>query len=103
MFTGPGQPGHCRLRRGIQRASVVRRDEVAVGPGTPFGGSTLPRLLENFPRDAKLLVVVSTNEPPRPKAYEIIKESIDGRGRIVAWQDIRDDPILGQALTSLLG
>lgn len=72
-------------------------------PRRPFGGSTLPRLLENFPRDAKLLVVVSTNEPPRPKAYEIINESIDGRGRIVAWQDIRDDPVLGQALTSLLG
>lgn len=30
-------------------------------PGRPFGGSTLPRLLENFPRDAKLLVVVSTS------------------------------------------
>jgi hypothetical protein len=68
----------------------------------PFGGSTLPRLLDRLPPDAKLLVVINTTKPPSERASQTINEHLAERGRIVHWRDVRDDPELGAALTALL-
>jgi hypothetical protein len=68
----------------------------------PFGGSTLPRLLDRLPPDAKLLVVINTTEPPSERASQTMNEHLAERGRIVLWRDVRDDPELGAALTALL-
>jgi hypothetical protein len=71
-------------------------------PSRPLAGSTLPRLLNMLPHNAKLLVVVNSTRPPTGGAAEILKGAIGRRGDIVTWQDIRDDAELGQTLTSLL-
>jgi hypothetical protein len=68
----------------------------------PFGGSTLPRLIERLASDAKLLIVVNTSEPPMARAFKIVEDGLGDRGRIVAWRDVRDDTALAEALTSLL-
>jgi hypothetical protein len=70
-------------------------------PAQQFGGSTLQALVPGLPPEARLLVVV--NAPPMPRAYEIVKNALGERGRIVMWRDVRDDGVLGEALTSLLG
>jgi hypothetical protein len=71
-------------------------------PAQPFGGSTLPRLLERLPSEAKLLIVVNTSAAPLPRAYKMVEAALGDRGRIVKWQDVRDDSKLGEALRSLL-
>ena len=71
-------------------------------PTQPFGGSTLPQLIQGLPPDAKLLVLTNTSVPPLPRAYKTMSEKLDGRGRIVPWMDITDDSALGDALTFLL-
>jgi hypothetical protein len=67
-----------------------------------FAGSTLPELLRNIPGDAKLLIVINTTMKPAESAYALIRNTVGDRGRIVAWRSIRDDPVLGDALISLM-
>lgn len=67
-----------------------------------FGGTTLPRLTQSLPPEAKLLVVVNTDKW-RPSATENIEHALGTRGRIIAWRDVGDDAALGEAVTSLLG
>jgi hypothetical protein len=67
----------------------------------PFGGSTLPRLAQNLPPEAKLLIVVNTHNW-RPSATNYVEDALGERGRIVAWRDVRDDAALAEAVTSLL-
>jgi hypothetical protein len=73
-----------------------------VDPAEPFGGSTLPILLESLPPQARLLVVTNTSVPPLPRAYEVLRGSVGDRGRIACWLDVRDDQALGEALTALI-
>lgn len=68
----------------------------------PFGGSTLPRLLNRLGPDAKLLVIVNASEPPLARAFSVVEEALGKRGRIVTWRDVRDDEVLGAALAALL-
>jgi hypothetical protein len=72
-----------------------------VDPAEPFGGSTLPILLSALPAGARLLVVTNTSVPPLPRAYQILRDALGDYGRIVCWLDVRDDQLLGQALTAL--
>jgi hypothetical protein len=67
----------------------------------PFGGTTIPRLAQNLPPEAKLLIVVNTAEW-QPSATEYIESALRERGRIVAWRDVRDDPELADAVAHLL-
>jgi len=66
-----------------------------------FGGSTLPRLIQNLSPDAKLLVVVNTDDW-RPSATKNVEEALGERGRIVTWRSVLDDGALGEALASLI-
>lgn len=72
-----------------------------IDPEQPFGGSTLPVLLSALPARSKLLVVTNTSVPPRPRAYQTLRDALGDRGRIACWIDVRDDQALGQALTAL--
>ena len=47
-------------------------------------------------------MVTNTSVPPLPRAYQILRDALGDRGRIACWLDVRDDPVLGQALTALL-
>jgi hypothetical protein len=97
------------LRSNVRADFVVRDEgrEVLVetkwrpDPARTFGGSTLPQLVERLPHNAKLLVVVNADKSS-PRAHEIIADSLAGRGRIIRWQDFRDDSELGTALVELL-
>lgn len=71
-------------------------------PNSPFGGSTLPALLDHLTDDARLLVIANTSVPPKPEAIRLIKNRMDRRGRFVAWQDVGDDEGLAAALRALL-
>jgi hypothetical protein len=68
----------------------------------PFGGSTLPPLIERLPPGAKLLVVMNALDPPSAAANKIVEDALGDGGRIVRWRDVRDDGALGAALGSLL-
>jgi hypothetical protein len=71
-------------------------------PAQPFGGSTLPQLIDGLPPNAKLLIITNTIVPPLPHAYEVVQDAMGDRGRIVRWVDLRDDGVLGEALAHLL-
>jgi hypothetical protein len=71
-------------------------------PSRPFGGSTLPLLTQELPKEASLLVITNTSVPPLPTAYETLRQTIGDRGRIVQWLDAADDGFLAEALTSPL-
>jgi hypothetical protein len=71
-------------------------------PSRPFGGSTLPALLNHLQDGARLLVIANTSVPPKPEAIQLIKKRMDGRGGFVAWQDVGDDENLAAALKALL-
>jgi hypothetical protein len=72
-----------------------------VDPTQPFGGSTLPRLAQSLPPEAKLLVVVNT-AIWRPTVIKNLEDVLGERGRIVTWRDVRDDSAVAEAVTSLL-
>lgn len=72
-----------------------------IDPAEPFGGSTLPTLLAVLPAEARLLVVTNTSVPPRPRAYQVLRDALGDRGRIACWLDVRDDQALGLALMAL--
>jgi hypothetical protein len=82
--------------------AVLVETKWRIDPSAPFGGSTLPILLSALPAGARLLVVTNTSVPPLPHAYQILRDALGGRGRIACWLDVRDDHVLGQALTALL-
>jgi hypothetical protein len=67
----------------------------------PFGGSTFPRLIQDLPADARLLVVINTDRM-QPSAAKPIEDALGAHGRIVTWRDARDDRALAEALTSVL-
>jgi hypothetical protein len=69
----------------------------------PFAGSTLPRLLERLPGNARLLIVVNTSEPPPPSGRQLVREALGERGEVVRWRDERDDADLREALRALAG
>jgi hypothetical protein len=81
--------------------AVLVETKWRIDPGEPFGGSTLPILLSAVPTGARLLVVTNTSVPPLPRAYQILRDALGDRGRIACWLDVRDDQLLGQALTAL--
>jgi hypothetical protein len=83
-------------------SAVLVETKWRIDPSAPFGGSTLPVLLSALPAGARLLVVTNTSVPPLPRAYQILRDALGGRGRIARWLDVRDDHVLGQALTALL-
>lgn len=68
----------------------------------PFAGRTLPQLLEQVGNDARLLVVVNAPQSVTAVAQQVVTDVLGARGRVVGWRDVRDDPRLGTALTSLL-
>ena len=61
----------------------------------------MPRLIQDLSPDAKLLVVVNTDDW-RPSATKNVEEALGKRGRIVTWRSVLDDGALGEALTLLL-
>jgi hypothetical protein len=67
----------------------------------PFGGSTLPRLIEDLPAGARLLVVINTGRL-QPSAAKPVEHALGAHGRIVTWRDARDDRALAEALTHVL-
>jgi hypothetical protein len=68
----------------------------------PFAGHTLPQLLERIDNDAKLLVVVNAPQSATAAAHQVVTDFLGPHGRVVGWRDVRDDPCLVTALTSLL-
>jgi hypothetical protein len=111
------------LRRLLPSADIVRQktrsreipDFVVMDHGThlfvetkwrqdvakPFGGSTLPRLIQGLPADARLLVVINTDRM-QPSAAKPVEDALGAHGRIVTWRDARDDRALAEALRSVL-
>jgi len=85
-----------------RRSTVFLETKWRADPSRPFGGSTLPLLIQGLSKDAKLLVITNTNVPPRPTAYETLQQAMGSRGRIVQWLDSTDDSTLAEALTALL-
>ena len=82
---------------------LVRQDDISVFVETkwrlhtarPFGGSTLPQLVNNLPVGSRLLIIVNANEIDPQVMYS---DSLKFRSRIVRWRDVRDDAMLGRAL-----
>jgi uncharacterized protein with LGFP repeats len=87
---------------------LVRQDDTSVCVETkwrlntarPFGGSTLPQLVDNLPVGGRLLIIVNANEIDHQASRYV--DSLHVRSRIVRWRDVRDDATLGQALIELL-
>jgi hypothetical protein len=46
--------------------------------------------------------IIAQDGPPLPRAYQILRDALGGRGRVACWLDVRDDHVLGTALTALL-
>ena len=85
-----------------RRSTLFVETKWRADPSRPFGGSTLPLLIQRLNQDARLLVITNTNVPPRPSASVTLREAMGARGRIVQWLDAADDGGLAGALTALL-
>lgn len=85
-----------------RRSTAFVETKWRADPSRPFGGSTLPLLIQGLNKDARLLVITNTNVPPRPSASETLRQAMGSRGRIVQWLDAADDGALAEALASLL-
>lgn len=84
-----------------QGAQVCAETKWRPDNAPPFGGSTLPGLIQNLPADANALVVVNTDDW-RPSATKNVADVLGKRGRIVTWRNVLDDGALSEALTLLI-
>src|SRR5215213_1778804 len=70
-------------------------------PARPFGGSTLTPLMSHVCELDLLLVI--TNAVTTERGRHAVNEALADRGRVVTWLGPKDDDVLQEALTSLLG
>jgi hypothetical protein len=85
-----------------RRSTLFAETKWRADPARPFGGSTLPLLVQGLKPDARLLVITNTSVPPLPSAYQTLQQALGDRGCIVEWLDPADDGSLAEALAALL-